>query len=138
MSLENILNKIMKDARDEADRFIAEGKEKAEEIQNKAQQEAEEAAAALIDKIVKQAELEASRLVTQARLEKRIHLLSLKKEIIDKVLRQAFKKSSPVAETLKRKIILKDGEKEELFDEETLIEELRPKLEKFIAGELKI
>ena len=138
MSLENILNKIMKDARDEADRFIAEGKEKAEEIQNKAQQEAEEAAAALIDKIVKQAELEASRLVTQARLEKRIHLLSLKKEIIDKVLRQAFKKSSPVPGTLKRKIILKDGEKEELFDEETLIEELRPKLEKFIAGELKI
>jgi vacuolar-type H+-ATPase subunit H len=138
MSLENILNKIMKDARDEAGRLIAEGKAKAVEIQNKAQQKAEESAELLIEKTIKQAELEASRLITQARLERRIHLLSLKKEIIDDVLKQAFEKGSPAAGILKRKIILKDGEKEEPFDEETLIEELRPKLEKFIAGELKI
>lgn len=138
MSLEKILKKIVDDGQAEADRIILENQKKAEEIKENARKETLELAEALLKEAEQQGNLEANRLITHARLEKRINILSRKKELIDEVLEKAFVKESLGKKSLKRKIILKDGEIEELFDEKKLKEELRPGLESYIAKVLKI
>lgn len=138
MSLEKILKKIVDDGQAEADRIIIENQKKAEEIKENARKEALELAEALLKEAEQQGNLEANRLITHARLEKRINILSRKKELIDEVLEKAFVKESLGKKSLKRKIILKDGEIEESFDEKKLKEELRPGLESYIAKVLKI
>lgn len=138
MSLEKILKKIVDDGQAEADRIILENQKKAEEIKENARKETLELAEALLKEAEQQGNLEANRLITHARLEKRINILSRKKELIDEVLEKAFVKESLGKKSLKRKIILKDGEKEESFDEKKLKEELRPGLESYIAKVLKI
>ena len=60
-------------------------------------------------------------------------LLTCKKELIDEVIDKAFKMQNLEQKNLKRKVVLKDGEKEEFFDEKRFKEELRPELESFIA-----
>jgi len=126
------------DARAEADKIILESQKKAGEIKEKADRAAVELADALLKEAEKKGHLEASRLLTQARLEKKINILSCKKELIDEVLERAFQRGSLGKEGLKRKIIMKDGEKEEPYDEEKLKEELRSKLENEILEALKI
>ena len=138
MSLEKILKKIIDDARSEADKIILESEMKAGEIKEKAREEATNLAEALIKEEKRKGQLEASRLITQARLERRISILSRKKELVDEVLEKAFQKGGLGKEGLKRKIILKDGEKEESYDEKRLKEELRLKLENEIIESLKI
>lgn len=138
MSLEKILKKIVDDGQEEADRIILENQKKAEEIKENARKETLELAEALLKEAEQQGNLEANRLITHARLEKRINILSRKKELIDEVLEKAFVKESLGKKSLKRKIILKDGEIEELFDEKKLKEGLRPGLESYIAKVLKI
>lgn len=138
MSLEKILKKIVDDGQAEADRIILENQKKAEEIKENARKETLELAEALLKEAEQQGNLEANRLITHARLEKRINILSRKKELIDEVLEKAFVKESLGKKSLKRKIILKDGEIEELFDEKKLKEGLRPGLESYIAKVLKI
>jgi vacuolar-type H+-ATPase subunit E/Vma4 len=138
MSLENLLKKILDDAQAEADGIIRDTKDKAESIKETAKKEASEKAESFIEEKKRHAELEASRIVTGARLEKKIKLLSCKKKIIDEVLVKAFKKQKFEKVILKRKIILKDGIKEELFDEEKIKEEVRPKLETYISRILEI
>lgn len=128
----------MDDARAEADKIIFESQKKAGEIKEKADRAAVELADALLKEAEKKGHLEASRLLTQARLEKKINILSCKKELIDEVLEKAFRRGSLGKEGLKRKIIMKDGEKEEPYDEEKLKEELRSKLENEILEALKI
>lgn len=138
MSLEKILKKIIDDARVEADKIILESKEKAREIKEKAQKEASEIADALVKEAEKQGHLEASRIVTQARLKRKINILSRKKELVEEVLEKAFQKGDVGKEGLKRKIIMKEGEREEPYDREKLKEELRSKLESDIIEALKI
>lgn len=138
MSLEKILKKIIDDAQSEADKVLKESKNKADEIKEKGREEATNLAEALIKEEERKGELEASRLITQARLERRISILSRKKELIDGVLEKAFKKGGLGKEGLKRKVILKDGEKEEPYDEERLKDELRLRLENEIIEALKI
>lgn len=138
MSLEKILKKIVDDGQAEADRIILENQKKAEEIKENARKETLELAEALLKEAEQQGNLEANRFITHARLEKRINILSRKKELIDEVLEKAFVKESLGKKSLKRKIILKDGEIEESFDEKKLKEELRPGLESYIAKVLKI
>jgi len=138
MSLEKILKKIVDDGQAEADRIIFENQKKAEEIKENARKETLELAEALLKEAEQKGNLEANRLITHARLEKRINILSCKKELIDEVLEKAFVKESLGKKSLKRKIILKDGEIEESFDEKKLKEELRPGLESYIAKVLKI
>lgn len=138
MSLEKILKKIVDDGQEEADRIILENQKKAEEIKENARKETLELAEALLKEAEQQGNLEANRLITHARLEKRINILSRKKELIDEVLEKAFVKENLGKKSLKRKIILKDGEIEELFDEKKLKEGLRPGLESYIAKVLKI
>jgi len=138
MSLEKILKKIIDDAQSEADKIILESEMKAGEIKEKAREEATNLAEALIKEEERKSQLEASRLITQARLERRISILSRKRELVDEVLEKAFQKGGLRKEGLKRKVILKDGEKEEPYDEKRLKEELRLKLENEIIEVLKI
>jgi len=134
MSLENILKKIIDDARTEADAVIEEYKSKAEGIKKNAQEEASALAESLLEEEERKGELEARRIVTQARLQKRLDILAAKKELIDQVLERAFESSRLSESPLKRKIISKDGEREAVFDEKKLLDELRQQMEKSISG----
>ncbi len=138
MSLEKIIDKILQDAQKEADGIIAENQKKADEIKKAALKEAEVLAESLFKEEERQGELEASRILTQARLEGKVKILSYKKALIDEVLEKAFQKQDLDQSVLRRKVILKDGEKEESFDKEKLKNEIRPKLESYIAKVLGI
>jgi len=138
MSLEKILKRITDDAQAEADKIILENRRKAKEIKENARKEASKLAEELVREAERKARLEASRLVTQARLEKKINILSEQKDLIEEVLGKAFQKSIEGAKGLKRRIILKQGEREEPYDEERLKEELRSKLENEIIEALTI
>jgi vacuolar-type H+-ATPase subunit E/Vma4 len=138
MSLEKILEKILEDARTEADGIILESHRKTEGIKEGARKQAEEQARKLLEEAERQAELEASRIVSQARLEKKLEILSCKKDLIEETLDRVFQRYDLKGERLKRKIVMKDGEKEESFDLEELKERLRSEMEKEIAEELKI
>lgn len=138
MSLEKILDKILEDARNEAERIHKESRSKAEEMLQIGRKKGEEQARSILEQAERQGNLEASRLITQARLEKRIQLLRTKKALIDEVLERAFQKQESDKIRLKRKIIQKDGERDEFIDRDKWKLELRPKLEKDIAEVLKI
>ncbi len=138
MSLEKIVEKILQDAQIEADRIIQESLQKAEEIKEKARTEGEERARALLEEVERQAKHDASRLVTQARLEERIKLLSCKKILIDETLDKVFQKQDLKKDKLRRTVVMKDGEKEESLDLDELKHQLRPRLEKEIAEVLTI
>jgi len=138
MSLEKILKKINDDAQAEAKRIILENQKKAKEAKENARKEASELAEALQKEAEREAHLEASSLITQARLERKIKLLTCKKEQIEEVLERAFRSEILEKKGMKKKIILKDGEREESFNQEKLKEELRPKLENCIVEVLKI
>ncbi len=137
MSLESILEKIGREAQAERERIIRESREKAEKLRSEAELEAQKQSAQLLKESAREAELEAHRLVTQARLQKRLRLLSLKKELVDEVLDQAFDRQAESAVSLKRQVVLKEGIREETLDRETLKQELRPQLEGYIAELLK-
>ncbi len=138
MSLEKILNTIIEYAQAEAVVIVKESQSKAEGIKEMARKEALELAEALHAEEERQGRLEASRLITQARLEGRIDILSTKKEIIEDVLAKALDKERSSIEKLKRRIIMKEGEREEAFDESRLLDEIRPQLEKFINDALEL
>lgn len=138
MSLEKILKKITGDAKEDAQRIIGESRQKAKEIKEAASREALVLEEALLKEEQRKGRLEASRIVTQARLERKISILSCKKKLIDETLNRAFQKDTIGEISLTRKIIFKDGEKEEFLDEKKLREELRPKLESYILKALKI
>jgi vacuolar-type H+-ATPase subunit E/Vma4 len=138
MSLEKILNTIIEDAQTEAVEVVKESQNKAEEIKDAARQEAEVLAAAIQMEGERLGRLEASRLITQARLEGRIDILSTKKEIIENILKEALDRERSDIKTLKRTIIMKGGEKEEAFDESRLLEKIRPQMEKLIYDTLKL
>ena len=138
MSLEKIVDKILDDARAEADLTRAESLRKAEDIREEAKRQAEELAGALLREAEREARLEAGRIVTQARLEGRIELLTAKKCLITEVLERALAASPVRGRSLTRRVILKDGEREEPFDRAMLLDEVRPGLESLIADILKI
>lgn len=138
MSLEKILNTIIEDAQAEAVSIVKESQSKAEEIKRAAGQEAEELASALQVEEERLGRLEASRLITQARLQGKLDILSTKKEIIEDVLAKAMKRERDGIKKLKRQIILKGGEKEESLEERKLLEQIRPQMEKFISEALKL
>jgi vacuolar-type H+-ATPase subunit E/Vma4 len=138
MSLEKILNTIIEDAQAEAVAIVKESQQKAEEIKDAARQEAEELALAIQAEEERLGRLEASRRITQARLEGRIDVLAKKKEIIEGVLAEALELESDRIKKLRKQIISKGGEREESLDEKRLLDEIRPQLEKFINDALKL
>jgi vacuolar-type H+-ATPase subunit E/Vma4 len=138
MSLEKIVEKIISDAKAEADRITQESHKKAEEIRQTARREAEDQARLIMKEHERQGQLEASRLLTEARLKKKLELLACKKALIDEVLNKAFGKDVRKAARFKRKVVYKDEEKEESFDEAKLKDEIRLRLENDIIRVLKI
>jgi vacuolar-type H+-ATPase subunit H len=138
MSLEKIIEKIISDAEAEAEEIIRESRDKAENIRKAAEKEGAERAAAYLQEAEREAGLEASRILTQARLEKKLKILRQKRELLDDILRAAFEADPLRQKEFKRKVIAKDGEREESFDREKLIEELRSRLENDILEALKI
>ena len=138
MSLEKIVDKILDDARAEAERTRAESLQKAADIREEAKRQAGELAGALLREAEREARLEAGRIVTQARLEGKIEFLTARKSLIAEVLERALAAASIRDRSLVRRVILKDGEREEPFDREKLVDEVRPGLENLIAGILKI
>jgi vacuolar-type H+-ATPase subunit E/Vma4 len=138
MSLDNILKKIAADAQAQRQLIIEDAQKKAAEIIAQAEQQGKQQAESYLNETVREAELEAHRLVTQARLQHKLRALTMKRALVDQVLEQAFKAQEQEMRSLKRTVVLKDGEKEEAFDETQLLDELRPLLEDYIAGLLKI
>ena len=138
MSLESILEKIRSEARTKRDRILGETRERAEKLRAEAERELESQVDRLLRDAEQTSELEAHRLVTQARLQKKLHLLELKKSLVDEVLDQAFAQQEAVAPSLKRQVVRKDGVSEEPLDRAALRQELRPQLESYIASLLKL
>ncbi len=138
MSLEKIVEKITADARAEAEKITLESRKRAEEIKQAARREADEKAAARLSEAEREARLQAGRIVTQARLEKKLLVLRQRRELLDQVLTRAFDSDSLRPLELKRTVVVKDGEREEVFDRGKLIAELRARLESEILDLLKI
>ena len=138
MSLESILEKIGQQAQSERDRILDETRERAQKIAAESEQATKDQAKLLLADVAQEAELEAHRLVTQARLQKKLRILSLKKSLVEEVLDAAFARIDPHAVSMKRQIVSKEGVMEESLDQATLKQELRPQLENFIADLLKI
>jgi len=92
----------------------------------------------LLNEAVRGAELEGHRLVTQARLQHKLRILSIKRELVEEVLAKAFLNQDRKALSLKRTVVMKEGEQEEDFDLAQILDELRPILENQIAGMLEI
>jgi vacuolar-type H+-ATPase subunit H len=138
MSLEKIIDKILDDARAEAEQIRAESLQKAANIREEAKRHAGELAGALLREAERKARLEAGRVVTQVRLEGRLERLAAKKSLITEVLEKALAAAPVRGRSLKRRVILKDGEREEPFDRAMLLDEVRPGLESLIADILKL
>ncbi len=138
MSLEHIVEKIIAEGKAEADRIVQESRKKAADIRTAAEKEAIEGAAAYLKETEREASLQANQVMAQARLEKKISLLRQKRELLDEVLRKAFSQTAPDEIRLKRQVVVKDGTREEPFDRDRLLEELRPRLERDILEALKI
>jgi len=138
MSLENIIAKVLDDARAEADRILAEHRRKAEALLETELRSGESRAEAVRREAADEAALEAGRIVTQARLERRIGLLAARKALVDEVLERAFAKVPVRHRALSKTIVSRGGETEEPFERAKLMDELRPGLENAIAEILKI
>ncbi|MFZ2054971.1 MAG: V-type ATP synthase subunit E family protein [Candidatus Aminicenantales bacterium] len=138
MSLEHIVEKIIAEGKAEADRIVQESRKKAADIRTAAEKEATEKSAAYLKETEREVSLQANQVMAQARLEKKIALLRQKRELLDEVLRKAFSQTAPDEIRLKRQVVVKDGTREEPFDRDRLLEELRPRLEKDILEALGI
>ncbi len=138
MSLEKIVEKIIADARAEGEQIILETRARAEGIKKAAEEEAEKRAAAYLQEAEREARLQAGRIVTQARLEKRMKILREKRALLEQVLTKAMSDEVLERRKLTRKVVDKKGEREEDFGRERLLEELRSRLEKDILDVLKI
>ena len=138
MSLDNIIAKVLDDARSEAGRILAEHRGKADALRAEEARLAERLAEAVRREAAAEASLEAGRIVTQARLERRIELLAARKALVDEVLEQALAQSSLRDRALTKTIVSRSGETEEPFERAKLLEEIRPGLENAIAEILKI
>jgi vacuolar-type H+-ATPase subunit H len=138
MSLEKIVEKIIADARSEGEKIILESRRRAEEIKEAARKEAEDKAAARRVEVEREARLQAGRIVSQARLEKKLRLLTQKRELLDEVLTRALASDSFRRLELKRQVVVKDGVREEVLDRGKFLAELRTRLEEEILDALKL
>ena len=138
MSLKNIIHTIEDQARQEAGRIIKESEKKAREIKDRARKEAETDSQKYMEESERRARMESGRILTQARLDKRLRILAEKKEIIDAVIEEAFTKSGISEKKLQKTVVTKKGEQKESWDKSRIKEDLRPELEKVIGEVLEI
>jgi len=138
MGLDDILKKISSQGEAEARQVIDESRNKAEQIKAHAELEAFKEADIYLAEEKHRAEMEATRIRTQARLDKRMKILVFKKEIINKVMDEAFDQALKGEKALQIQVIMKDGEKQSVLDREKIKDELRPVIEGLIAEDLKL
>ena len=138
MSLENIIEKIIAEGKAEAEKIVRESQDKAAAVLSAAKKEADERASAFLEEAEREASLQANQIMAQARLERKIALLRQKRDLLDEVMRKAFLRAAPGEIVLKRRVVEKDGTREEPFDRDRLLEELRLQLEREILEALKI
>lgn len=138
MSLETIIEKILSDARSEADGIVDDHRAQARAIKEEAEQAAAAQAADILKDAEREGRLEGGRILTRARLDRQIALLEVRQSLITEVMEKAFAGKLPKEGTLKRTVVLKDGVREEEFGRDRLMEELRPNLENEIAEILEI
>jgi hypothetical protein len=138
MSLDIIIAKVLDDARAEAGRILAEDRRKADELRTEEARRTEGQADAVRREAEGEAALEAGRIVTQARLERRIDLLAARKALVNEALERALAMSPLGHRALSKTVVSRNGETEEPFDRAKLLEEIRPGLEYAIAEILKI
>jgi len=138
MGLDEILKKISSQAESEAHKIVEESQKKAKQIKKNAEMEASKESEEYLLHEKRRAEMEATRITTQARLDKKMKILFCKKEMIGQVLDQAFDQALKGKKDLKKKVILKEGEKQSVVDKKWIRNELRPELEAQIAEDLKL
>jgi hypothetical protein len=138
MSLDIIIAKVLDDARAEAGRILAEHRRRADELRAEEARRAKGQAEAVRREAEGAAALEAGRIVTQARLERRIELLTARKALVNEAIERALAKSPFRNRALLKTVVSRDGETEEPFDRAKLLDEIRPGLENAIAEILKI
>jgi hypothetical protein len=138
MSLDIIIAKVLDDARAEAGRIQAEDRRKADELRTEEARRTEGQADAVRREAEGEAALEAGRIVTQARLERRIDLLAARKALVNEALERALAMNPLGYRALSKTVVSRNGETEEPFDRAKLLEEIRPGLEYAIAEILKI
>lgn len=138
MSLEKILEKIEQEAQDEVQAILEEARQKAESIKKEAEEKARLQAAEILKQAEAEARLEASRILTEAQLQRRMELLRIRRELIEKVLRAALEKEELKEARLKKKIVSRDGYREEILPAGHLLSELGPEVENDIVEWLKI
>lgn len=138
MSLEKLVEKILADARAEAEQIVLRSREKADEIREAARKEGKEKAASILAEAEREARLQSSRILSQAKLEKKLRVLEEKRKLLEEVLTQALGSDQLRHVSLKKKIIAKDGEQEEVLRQEQFREELRSRLECDILDLLRI
>jgi len=138
MGLDEILKKISSQSESEASKIVEESREKAQKIKKTAKKEATEEAEEYLNNEKNRAEMEATRIMTQARLDKKMRVLFSKKEIIGQILDEAFDQALKGKKGLKKKVIMKDGERQTALDKEKIKDEIRPDLEAKIAEDLKL
>ncbi len=138
MSLDIIIAKVLDDARAEAGRILADDRRRADELRAEEARRAEDQAEAVRREAGNEAALEAGRIVTQARLARRIELLAARKALVNEAIERALAKNSLRDRALSKTVVSRDGETEEPFDRAKLLEEIRSGLENAIAEILKI
>ncbi len=138
MSLDIIIAKILGDAGAEAGRILAEHRRKAEALLEAEKRLGDAHAETVRREAANEASLEAGRIVTQARLARRIELLAARKALVDEVLERAFANKALRDRPLSKTIVSRHGETEEPFERARLLDEVRPGLENAIAEILKI
>jgi len=136
MGLEGILEEIHSTALQKKQRILEEGHHQAEAILARARREAEREAARLRDNLLEKAKIEAQQIVTQARLQSKLRLLELKKQLIRQVFEAGFTQIKAQVSPPQRVIVSPQGEEKVDFDEEKWPEELLELLEKKISEAL--
>lgn len=138
MSLEKIIENIIREAEEEAEKLRSAGRAAAEKLVATSKEEAEKKAARLRQQAEQDGQVEALRILSQARLEKKLALLTARRKWVDMVLEKAMEAADIKRQIIKRTIVTREGLAEEKIAEDKFKEELRLRYEKQILKLLGI
>lgn len=138
MGLDNIISNIIKEAEEEAEKLRQNAQATAEKLIIASREEAEKKGAKLRQQAEQEGQVEALRILSQARLEKKLALLVARRKWVDMVLTKACEEVGLQNQIIKRLIVTRQGLEEEKIAEERFKEDLRVRYEKQILKLLGI
>lgn len=138
MGVDNIISNIIKEAEEEAEKLRQNARATAEKLIITSREEAEKKAAKLRQQAEQEGQVEALRILSQARLEKKLALLAARRKWVDMVLNKASEEAGLQNQIIKRLIVTRQGLEEEKITEERFKEDLRLRYEKQILKLLGI